>query len=115
VYSLSDAPSISGSEEQQEAALQIGIDEIVTCGFNSSGGEFLAGNPFPNTSWYFNSTPITNGLQYQVLDTSLVILNVERNNAGIYNCTAVNSLGTDVISYSVVVFGKSTILSLTLL
>ena len=108
MYIFLDAPSISGSEEQQEVALQIGLDETVTCGFNPSGGEFLDGNPFPNTSWYFNSTPITNGSQYQVLDTSLVILNVERNDAGVYNCTAVNSLGSDVISYSIVVFGKST-------
>ena len=104
---LSDAPSISGSVMQQEVALQIGLDEIIKCGFNSSGGAFLDGNPFPSTSWQFNNTPISNGSQYQVLDTSLVILNVERNDSGIYNCTAANSVGSDVISYSVVVFGKS--------
>jgi len=79
----------------------IGNDEVIPC------GRGLDGNPFPTTSWQFNSTAITNESKYQVLDNSLVILDVQRNDTGTYNCTATNILGSDIISYSIVVFGKS--------
>ncbi|XP_065886029.1 netrin receptor DCC-like isoform X2 [Dysidea avara] len=98
------APSITGSEVQQELAFQIGLDEIVTCGLNSSHEPFLDGNPFPHTSWQFDGTLIMNVSKYEVLNSSLLILNVERDDTGIYNCTATNSLGSEVISFSIEVF-----------
>jgi len=79
---------------------------IVTCGLSSNHEPFLDGNPFPSTSWQFGDSLIMDVSKYEIHNNSLLILNMERNDAGIYNCTAMNSVGYEVISFSIEVFGK---------
>ena len=67
----------------------------------------LDGNPFPTVSWSFNGTLITNNSdKYMINNTNLIVRDINRNDAGLYNCTAVNVFGFDTIIYDVETYGK---------
>lgn len=105
-----DPPAIAGSEAQQPFPLQIGLPyDIITCGLNSDSGPMLDGNPFPTVTWAFNGTLITNNsAKYIINNTNLIVRDVDRDDAGLYNCTAVNVFGFDSIIYNVETYGKVT-------
>ena len=115
MYSIyADPPAIAGSEVQQPFPLQIGLSyDIITCGLNSGSGPMLDGNPFPTVSWSFNGTLITNDSKYMISNTNLIVRNVDREDAGLYNCTAVNMFGFDTIIYDVETYGK--VIAMTLM
>ena len=67
----------------------------------------IDGNPFPTVSWTFNGTLITNdSVKYIINNTSLIVRGVDRDDAGLYRCTAVNVFGSDTITYDVETYGK---------
>jgi len=108
-YIITDPPAIAGSEVQHVVPFEIGLDyDVITCGINSSSGMMLDGNPFPTISWSFNGTIINNSTKYVLDNNRLIIKTIDRNDAGLYNCTAVNILGADTIIYSVETYGKWT-------
>ena len=103
-----DPPAIAGSEVQQPFPFQIGLSyDIITCGLNSNSEPMVDGNPFPSISWSINGTIITNNsAKYVINNTNLIVRDISRNDAGVYNCTAVNTLGFDTIIYDVETYGK---------
>jgi len=56
--------------------------------------------------WHFDDVLITNMSKYKILNGSILILNLEKSDSGIYNCTATNSIGSEIISFLIEVFGK---------
>lgn len=105
-----DPPEIAGSEVLQVLPFEIGLDyDVITCGLNSGSGPMLDGNPFPIVIWSFNETIITNdSAKYTISNTSLIVRDISRDDAGLYNCTAVNILGVETIIYNVETYGKVT-------
>ena len=70
----------------------------------------LNANPFPTVSWTFNRTLITSdSAKYIINNTSLIVRDVDRDDAGLYSCTAVNVFGSDTIIYDVETYGKAII------
>ena len=81
--------------------------EVITCGLNSDSGSMLDGNPFPTITWSFNGTTIANdSAKYMLSNINLIVRDISRDDEGLYNCTAVNILGTDTIIYSIETYGK---------
>ena len=105
-----DPPEIAGSEVLQVFPFEIGLDyDVITCGLNSGSGPMLDGNPFPMVMWSFNGTTIVNdSAKYTISNTSLIVRDISRDDAGLYNCTAVNILGVETIIYNVETYGKVT-------
>ena len=67
----------------------------------------LDGNPFPTVSWAVNGTLIANdSAKYIINNTDLIVRDVDRDDAGLYNCTAMNVFGFDTIIYNVETYGK---------
>lgn len=87
---------------------EIGVDdEVITCGLNSDSGPILDGNPFPTITWSFNGTEIANvSAKYTISNYNLIVRDISRDDAGLYNCSAVNLVGIDSIIYSVETYGK---------
>lgn len=101
-----DPPAIAGSGVRQVLPLENGLDSyIITCGINSGSGPMLDGNPFPTVNWTINGSLITNKSKYTVDNRTLIIREISRNDMGLYECNATNSLGTDRITYSVEIYG----------
>ena len=103
-----DAPVIAGSEGQQPFPFEIGSDyDIITCGLNLDTGPMLDGNPFPTVMWSFNGSTIANNSdKYTIDNNNLIVRNISRDDAGLYNCTATNMVGFDTIVYDVQTYGK---------
>lgn len=62
----------------------------------------------PSTiNWFFNSKMIPNYLNYQnensmvLSNNTLLLMDVEENNAGLYTCRAENDIGKDSIAYNI--------------
>ncbi|EEB18896.1 Thyroid peroxidase precursor, putative [Pediculus humanus corporis] len=52
------------------------------------------GDPRPHISWYFGESHLSNSHKYRIEDNGvLIIFNAQPQDAGIYRCTAANSLG----------------------
>lgn len=71
----------------------------------------IDGNPFPSITWSFNGTSISNdSAKYMITNSSLIVRDISRDDAGLYNCTAVNMLGFDSIIYDVQAYGEFTVI-----
>ena len=105
---LLDPQTIAGSGVLQSFPFEIGLsNDIIPCGLNSSSEPMLDGNPFPTITWSLNGTLITNdSAKYTITETSLIVRDVSRDDAGLYNCTAVNEFGFDTILYDIETYGK---------
>ena len=105
---LLDPPTIAGSGVLQPFPFEIGLsNDIIPCGLNSSSEQILDGNPFPTITWSLNGTLIANdSAKYTITETSLIVRDVSRDDAGLYNCTAVNMFGFDTILYDIETYGK---------
>ena len=100
---------IAGSEVPQVLPFEIGLDhDIITCGLNSESEPMLDGNPFPTVTWLFNGSTVVNDSKYMINNTSLIVKDINRDDSGLYNCTAVNLLGVETIIYNVKTHGKVT-------
>ena len=73
------------------------------------------GGPAPTISWYFNSTPLSNGTEYTISEMSvntttiistLTIMSVESSDVGTYTCNATNVVSTDTSSGVLTVNGE---------
>ena len=78
------------------------------------------GTPIPNISWYFNGVPVDMGntTKYTISEmllnaisksSTLIVMNVESYDVGIYTCKAVNFASTDTSSGVLTVNGKNII------
>ena len=93
---------------QQPFPFEIGSDyDIITCGLNLDTEPMLGGNPFPTVMWSFNGSTIANDSdKYTIDNNNLIVRNISRDDAGLYNCTATNVVGFDTIVYDVQTYGK---------
>ena len=72
------------------------------------------GVPSPSVQWFHDDTSLGDGVNGVCIDTginitSILIHSVERTSGGNYTCRANNTLGTDQVSYSVRISGKSSL------
>lgn len=63
----------------------------------------LSGEPLPSVTLTKNSVPVT-GTRVTVTTTNLTIANVTRDDNGMYQITASNVLGSDVLTLTVDVY-----------
>ncbi|XP_075981850.1 hemicentin-2-like [Anticarsia gemmatalis] len=61
------------------------------------------GNPKPLISWKKDDLDIAYGSEwYGVEDGTLIIRNIDEKSQGVYECTALNDVGVDYVSYNVI-------------
>ena len=69
------------------------------------------GVPAPSIEWFHNGVLLRNGVDGVSINTgdnisSILIVAVQHSDGGTYTCRANNNLGTDQLSYSVMILGK---------
>ncbi|ODM97862.1 Peroxidasin [Orchesella cincta] len=74
--------------------IQVPLDQEVTEGSNLTVNCEASGFPQPKITWYLDSSPLPVSPRHRVSERgSLTILNVSKDDGGVYRCTASNLLG----------------------
>ena len=58
------------------------------------------------TLWYFRGDKLSNSSKYQISDTTLIVLDLTLDDAGIYSCLVVNVHGNESASAELKVQGQ---------
>ena len=69
-------------------------DQSVPPGSSAHFNCLAKGNPTPNVTWLFNTEPITPSNRFQILGSSLRIIDVTPQEEGVYQCLSDNGIGS---------------------
>lgn len=70
----------------QELTLPVGSTAILTCDFH--------GNPLPNITWYHNAAIVQDGLRHFLSGNRVKIVELNTEDAGMYQCMVENGFGS---------------------
>ena len=106
-FLLTVPPAIEDSPSDSEVVVSHSIS--LSCS--------ASGVPSPSISWYGpGETELTNSTSYtitevtgdqSIMSTLVVVAAASRNDSGVFNCTAVNSVGTSYHTFNLLVLGMA--------